>query len=409
MLTNGKDHLHSASKLEKPLKNDHPEPDPMEKLNWLIHLQHIRGEIGVCKQLIDSEISRSQGKNEYVYFKQGIILKEEGNVQEALEIFQKCLKLNQKSALILKEVAKCLYEMKRFRLSLNAYLEAEQLSKNTDWQLHYFIAQTYLKLGNVEKAKEYANKSVKLGKLEESYALLMKILIGERDFRSAIAVEFNFNSDINSLFTFDDLQDHQRVLAQSVIDSFREISSDTSIGRTNKISMHIDTGDAKPFKRKQYPMSPYMLKILNQELDEMIKLVVVEPSQSPYSSPVFLVKKSNDEMRFCSDGRFLNEQTKHDSYPLPNIERILSMLRGANYISSESSVDLRKAFWQIPLDQDSQEMLCTKILHNISSKNFNRLDFMEDIEISKELRNNELCLNTQVNLNRSYIPLHRRL
>lgn len=42
----------------------------MEKLNWLIHLQHIRGEIGVCKSLINSEITRSQGKNEYVFFKQ---------------------------------------------------------------------------------------------------------------------------------------------------------------------------------------------------------------------------------------------------------------------------------------------------------------------------------------------------
>lgn len=51
----------------------------------------------------------------------------------------------------------------------------------------------------------------------------------------------------------------------------------------------------------------------------------------------------------------------------------------------------------------------SKILHNITSKNFNRLDFMEDIEITKELQDNFSCLNTQVNLNRAYIPLHRRL
>lgn len=51
----------------------------------------------------------------------------------------------------------------------------------------------------------------------------------------------------------------------------------------------------------------------------------------------------------------------------------------------------------------------SKIIHNITSKNFNRLDFLEDIEITKELQINNSCLNTQVNLNRSYIPLHRRL
>lgn len=51
----------------------------------------------------------------------------------------------------------------------------------------------------------------------------------------------------------------------------------------------------------------------------------------------------------------------------------------------------------------------SKILHSITSKNFNRLDFMEDIEIGRELQDNFSCLNTQVNLNRAYIPLHRRL
>lgn len=43
---------------------------PMEKLNWLIHLQHVRGEISSCKELINEEIARSYGKNQYALFKQ---------------------------------------------------------------------------------------------------------------------------------------------------------------------------------------------------------------------------------------------------------------------------------------------------------------------------------------------------
>ena len=114
--------------------------------------------------------------------------------------------------------------------------------------------------------------------------------------------DFNFqrnNCNIDSLYTLDYLSSDHRMLAQAVIDSFKEVSSDSRLGRTNKISMHIDTGDAKPFKKKQYPMSPYMLKTLNKELDEMLELGVVEPSNSPYYSPVLLVKKANGEMRFC--------------------------------------------------------------------------------------------------------------
>ncbi|XP_030767447.1 uncharacterized protein LOC115891183 [Sitophilus oryzae] len=150
----------------------------------------------------------------------------------------------------------------------------------------------------------------------------------------------------------DDLSIEQRIRAENVIASFDEISSQDKLGRTDKIPLNIDTGDAPPFKRRPFSMSPYMAKILNDELDEMLQLGVIEPSKSPYCSPVLLVKKANGEYRFCFDGRPLNEVTKHDCYPLPNVERILSSLRNSKFISS---IDLRKAFWQIPLDERSKE------------------------------------------------------
>lgn len=42
---------------------------PLEKLNWLIHLQHVRRESGACKELIKREITKSNGRNEYAFFK----------------------------------------------------------------------------------------------------------------------------------------------------------------------------------------------------------------------------------------------------------------------------------------------------------------------------------------------------
>ena len=102
-----------------------------------------------------------------------------------------------------------------------------------------------------------------------------------------------------------------------------------------------------------------MQKILNEELDEMLKLGVVEPSNSPWCSPVLLVKKKNGEYRLVYDARGLNEISKHDSYPLPNVDRILSSLRDAKFISS---IDLRKAFWQVPLDPASREKTAFSII-----------------------------------------------
>lgn len=144
-----------------------------------------------------------------------------------------------------------------------------------------------------------------------------------------------------SLCSIDSLAAELRPLADAVIHSFQEVDKKNGIGRTDKIKMTIDTGDAKPFRQRPFPMSPYMSDILNRELDEMLKLKVIEPSNSPWCSPVLLVKKKTGEFRFCFDGRNLNEVTRHDTYPLPNIDRILSLLRNAKYISS---IDLKKLF-----------------------------------------------------------------
>lgn len=188
-----------------------------------------------------------------------------------------------------------------------------------------------------------------------------KLLINFKDscweIQSAISnSQINVLSNVSEIKEFaipdNELSEVEKVIVNEVIHSFRTVSSENGLGHTNKIEMHIDIGESKPFKKRQYLMSPYMLKILNDELDEMIGLGVVEPSKSPYNSPVLLVKKASGEYRFCFDGRNLNQVTKHDSYPLPRIDRILNYIRGARYISC---IDLRKAFWQIPLDESSRE------------------------------------------------------
>lgn len=91
----------------------------------------------------------------------------------------------------------------------------------------------------------------------------------------------------------------QYVIVKQLIDSLNEINSEHRIGLTNKIRLTVDTGDVKPVKQCQYLISTYMLKILNEDLDEMLKLGVVEPSHSSWHNPVLLVKKSSNEYRLC--------------------------------------------------------------------------------------------------------------
>lgn len=159
---------------------------------------------------------------------------------------------------------------------------------------------------------------------------------------------------VNKIICRGELNSDQEQNLREVIGKFKSLSweAGTKLGRTNKIIHKIDTGEAEPIKQRYNNMSPYMLQHLNGELDKMLELGVVQPSSSPWASPVVLIKKSSGEYRFCFDGRKLNSVTKRDAYPLPHIDSILSKLTGAQFLSS---IDLKAAFWQIPLDANSKE------------------------------------------------------
>ena len=141
--------------------------------------------------------------------------------------------------------------------------------------------------------------------------------------------------------------------------------------RTTVMSHNIDTGDAKPFRARQYPFSPALMRQLNVELDKMLEDNIISPSTSSWSSPVLMVKKKTGEYRFCFDGRRLNEVTIQDSYPLPRIDQLLSKLGQAKFLSS---IDLKSAFWQIPLDEESRPKTAFAV-HGRGLFHFNVLAF----------------------------------
>ena len=124
------------------------------------------------------------------------------------------------------------------------------------------------------------------------------------------------------------------------------------LGRTSVVEHRIDTGDAQPIKQRYYPMSPSIQKIVNEELDKMLELGVVTPSKRAWSSPIVLVDKPDGSKRFCVNFRQLNAVTKRDAYPLPQVTTILDRLRDSRYLSS---LDIKSAYWQIPLAADSRE------------------------------------------------------
>ena len=61
---------------------------------------------------------------------------------------------------------------------------------------------------------------------------------------------------------------------------------------------------------------------------------VIQPSNSPWASPIVLVRKKDGTYRCCVDYRELNAVTKPDSYPLPRIDDLLDQLGDTKFFST---------------------------------------------------------------------------
>ncbi|UYV61801.1 hypothetical protein LAZ67_1006658, partial [Cordylochernes scorpioides] len=90
----------------------------------------------------------------------------------------------------------------------------------------------------------------------------------------------------------------------------------------------------------------------HKEVDTMLERKVIQPSESPWSAPVVLVKKKDGTWRFCVDFRRLNHITKKDVYPLPRIDDVLDHLSSARYYST---MNLKTGYWQVEVDERDRE------------------------------------------------------
>jgi transposase InsO family protein len=112
----------------------------------------------------------------------------------------------------------------------------------------------------------------------------------------------------------------------------------------------INTEGAIPKSCSPRRISHIQKTTVSEHIKVMLNGNIIQPSRSPWASPVLLVPKKNGEWRFCIDYRTLNDATVKDVYPLPRIDDTLDALNGAKFLST---LDLQSGYWQIPMAKDS--------------------------------------------------------
>ncbi|XP_062586743.1 uncharacterized protein LOC134248355 [Saccostrea cucullata] len=74
--------------------------------------------------------------------------------------------------------------------------------------------------------------------------------------------------------------------------------SNSDLGKTNIVKHRIDTGDARPIKQPVRRSPAHLSKEIERNIDEMLECNIIEPSTSPWASPIVLVKKKDNTFRF---------------------------------------------------------------------------------------------------------------
>ena len=126
----------------------------------------------------------------------------------------------------------------------------------------------------------------------------------------------------------------------------------SDLGTTDQITHSINTGDHEPVRQPPRRLPFSLRSKVNELVQDMLTQGVIQPSRSPWASPVVLVEKKDGSVRFCVDYRRLNAVTKMEIFPLPRIDDSLDMLARSKYFST---LDLASGFWQVKMEPTSRE------------------------------------------------------
>ena len=128
--------------------------------------------------------------------------------------------------------------------------------------------------------------------------------------------------------------------------SFLFAMDSMDLGKTDLVKHHIELTNYTPIKDRYRRIPPQQYEEVRKHLKEMLDIGAIRCSNSPWASPVVLVRKKDGSLRFCIDLRKLNGRTVKDAYSIPRIEDALDSLNGACIFTSlDLKVDTGKSNW----------------------------------------------------------------
>src|SRR6266498_4459181 len=154
----------------------------------------------------------------------------------------------------------------------------------------------------------------------------------------------------------DNLTKEEQHQLNELLKEFEDIIStdeNPKLERTGIIKHEIKVTE-NPIKGRPYPVKDNKKeKWMKEKIDRMLKDGIIKKSKSSWASPVVLVSKKDESIRFCVDYKKTNVITIVDAHLLPIVNDTVDKIGGKKYYTS---IDLVSGYWQIEVDKNSQDI-----------------------------------------------------
>lgn len=163
-----------------------------------------------------------------------------------------------------------------------------------------------------------------------------------------------FEFDGRKIKTPEGLTKEQKAIFRSIIEEYADVfaTSIADLGQCTVGEHVIRTIDTNPIYLPPYRVSQAEREFLRNEIAEMLKNNIIEPSVSEWSAPVIVVPKKDKSKRIAIDYRKLNAVTIAQQWPVPVQQEILDSMGKDTWFTT---LDLMSGYWQIKMAEDSKE------------------------------------------------------
>lgn len=139
----------------------------------------------------------------------------------------------------------------------------------------------------------------------------------------------------------------------TVLNEFQDVLTDLP-GRTDLIQYEVHLTTKEPIRNRPYQIPYAVRSAVRPEIQNIIDMDIIEPSESPYASSIVVAKKSDGSKRICVDFRNSNKVTIFDPEPMPDPDEIMTKISNC-FSRFFSKLDLCKGYWQIPMKEQDKD------------------------------------------------------